>query len=125
MVAFLNLIPRWALFAAIAALLALSGWLGWSMIGVQSDLLESQSNLSAAQTEKADLEMAVEKANTQAANEATGDAAIEPARTLGDVLGECSKRYQSLAEKADRINSDRLMLMQAWPKTPEFRHNTN
>lgn len=64
MIAFLKLIPRWALFVAIAGLIALSGWLGFGLITVQSDLVK-------AQTDKSNLELAIEKANTEAANEAT------------------------------------------------------
>jgi len=33
-----------------------------------------------------------------------------------DVLAQCAAAYQGLAEVADRLNADRLMLREAWPK---------
>lgn len=38
------------------------------------------------------------------------------ADTAGDVLSQCGAAYQELAGIADRLNADRLMLQEAWPK---------
>ena len=34
----------------------------------------------------------------------------------GELLAQCAGAYQGLAEVADRLNADRLMLREAWPK---------
>jgi hypothetical protein len=34
----------------------------------------------------------------------------------GELLAQCAGAYQGLAEVADRLNADRLMLIEAWPK---------
>lgn len=44
------------------------------------------------------------------------DAVRERADTLANVLGHCSREYQSLAERADRHASDVKTLSDAWPK---------
>lgn len=44
------------------------------------------------------------------------DAIAQRATAVASVLGECSKRYAELAEKADRHASDVKTLMAAWPK---------
>ena len=36
--------------------------------------------------------------------------------TAGELLGDCSRLYQELAGKADAIDSDKVMLQQAWPR---------
>ena len=46
----------------------------------------------------------------------TADACRERADTLNQLLDQCSGAYQGMASKADRHNSDRLTLEQAWPK---------
>ena len=38
------------------------------------------------------------------------------ADSAGELLAQCAGAYQGLAEVADRLNADRLMLMEAWPK---------
>ena len=43
-------------------------------------------------------------------------ACIQRADTSGDVLAQCAGAYQELAGVADRLNADRLMLLEAWPK---------
>lgn len=47
---------------------------------------------------------------------ATREAAIERAAAIGDVLGQCSKEYQGLAERSDRHVNDLKTLMDAWPQ---------
>ena len=47
---------------------------------------------------------------------ATTDALRQSTRTLGQVLDQCSNRYRSVAESADRANADKQTLIQAWPK---------
>ena len=38
------------------------------------------------------------------------------ADAAGELLAQCAGAYQGLAEVADRLNADRLMLKEAWPK---------
>ncbi len=38
------------------------------------------------------------------------------ADAAGELLAQCAGAYQGLAEVADRLNADRLMLIEAWPK---------
>lgn len=38
------------------------------------------------------------------------------ANALGELLTECSTEYSKMAGIADRLNSDRVMLMDAWPR---------
>lgn len=38
------------------------------------------------------------------------------ADTLGKLLSSCAAEYQGLAERADRLDSDRRTLMEAWPR---------
>lgn len=44
------------------------------------------------------------------------DACREQADRLADVFGACVGEYRDMAEEADRINSGRQELMDAWPK---------
>jgi chromosome segregation ATPase len=46
----------------------------------------------------------------------TEQAVRQYADTASVVFGECAARYTELAEQADRIDSDRQTLEQAWPK---------
>lgn len=43
-------------------------------------------------------------------------ACLERVATLSAVFESCAATLEGLAGKADRINSDRLMLREAWPK---------
>ena len=43
-------------------------------------------------------------------------ACAQRADAAADVLAQCGAAYQDLAAIADRLNADRLMLMEAWPK---------
>ena len=43
-------------------------------------------------------------------------AVIERADTAAELLGACAAEYQDVAAAADRINSDRQTLIDAWPK---------
>lgn len=38
------------------------------------------------------------------------------ADATGELLAQCAGAYQGMAEVADRLNADRLMLREAWPK---------
>jgi len=44
------------------------------------------------------------------------DACAVRTDAIGQLLAECSKVYSEMAGIADRLNSDRVMLMDAWPK---------
>ena len=44
------------------------------------------------------------------------DAIRQRADTITKLFNECQRDYRDLAEKADRITSDRQTLMDAWPK---------
>lgn len=46
----------------------------------------------------------------------SADAIRQRADTLAQLLNDCQRNYRGLAEKADRIESDRRTLMEAWPK---------
>ena len=43
-------------------------------------------------------------------------ACTQRADAAADVLAQCGAAYQGMAEVADRLNADRLMLIEAWPK---------
>lgn len=43
-------------------------------------------------------------------------ACTQRANAAGELLAQCAGAYQGLAEVADRLNADRLMLIEAWPK---------
>jgi hypothetical protein len=43
-------------------------------------------------------------------------AVIERADTAAELLGACASEYQDVAAAADRINSDRQTLIDAWPR---------
>ena len=47
---------------------------------------------------------------------ATQSACTVAADTAAQLLGECSAAYQGLAETADRIAGDAVMLRDAWPR---------
>lgn len=47
--------------------------------------------------------------------ESPGACAVR-ADASGELLAQCAGAYQGLAEVADRLNADRLMLREAWPK---------
>lgn len=46
----------------------------------------------------------------------SSDAVREIARAYGDVFTECQTRRGSLAEEAERLNSEKRTLIEAWPK---------
>lgn len=48
--------------------------------------------------------------------ELSADACRERADTIAELFGQCSEHYRSLAEAADRIESERQELIDAWPK---------
>jgi len=50
------------------------------------------------------------------ATRANPDACAVRTDAIGQLLAECSKVYSEMAGIADRLNSDRVMLMDAWPK---------
>lgn|GEM_PF-2715818 len=47
---------------------------------------------------------------------ATVDALRKTTIALGDVLTECQDRRRSVAEEAERLNSEKRTLMDAWPR---------
>ena len=47
---------------------------------------------------------------------ATIDALRQSTRTLGAVLDQCQDKYRSVAESADRANTDKQTLIDSWPK---------
>jgi hypothetical protein len=49
---------------------------------------------------------------------ATADALRNTARTYGDILAECATRRGELAVKAEKLNSEKRTLIEAWPKNP-------
>ena len=67
-----------------------------------------------ARTELGRLRLAVNSAVQTASTDPV--ACPERATALGDVLTELGRAGAELAEKADRINSDRQTLIDAWPQ---------
>jgi hypothetical protein len=49
---------------------------------------------------------------------ATADALRNTTRAYGEILTECAARRRELAEQAERINSEKRTLIEAWPKNP-------
>jgi len=47
---------------------------------------------------------------------ATVETLVKRADTAGSLLGDCTERYRSVAEKADRHANDAATLSAAWPK---------
>lgn len=47
---------------------------------------------------------------------ATSDAARNAASTYGDILAECEGRRREVAEEAERLNSEKRLLIEAFPK---------
>ena len=43
-------------------------------------------------------------------------ACVQRADAAGDVLAQCAGAFTELAGQADRLNADRVMLLDAWPK---------
>ena len=73
-----------------------------------------------ARTELGRLRLAVNSAVHTANTDPV--ACPERAAALGDVLTELGRAGAELAEKADRINSDRQTLIDAWPKPDPTKH---
>lgn len=48
----------------------------------------------------------------------TADALRETTRTYGKLLAACDGEQRSMAEEAERANSDKRTLIEAWPTTP-------
>lgn len=48
----------------------------------------------------------------------TNDALRSVASAYGDILGDCQTRRGGLAEEAERLNSEKRTLIEAWPKQP-------
>ena len=46
----------------------------------------------------------------------TAGSGPERTDTAGDLLMECGAAFTELAGKADRLNADRLMLLESWPR---------
>jgi hypothetical protein len=47
----------------------------------------------------------------------SSDALRQLSIAYGDVLGECQARRGTVAEEAERLNSEKRTLIEAWPKT--------
>lgn len=58
-------------------------------------------------------ELATARVHMSSANES---ARAKYAATVETVLGECSREYQSMAEKADGHANDAVMLKESWPR---------
>lgn len=50
---------------------------------------------------------------------ATADALRQTARTYGDVLAECAARRGELGLEAEKLNSEKRTLIEAWPKNAQ------
>ena len=78
-----------------------------------------------AQTARADADSArteLDRLRQSVANTAGGvpgestTACTQRAAATADLLTQCGGVYQELAATADRLNADRVMLLEAWPK---------
>lgn len=47
---------------------------------------------------------------------ATSDALRQTTSVLGDILTECQDRRRGVAEEAERLNSEKQTLIEAWPR---------
>jgi hypothetical protein len=47
---------------------------------------------------------------------ATADALRQTSRTYGQLLAACDSEQRSMAEEAERANSDKRTLIEAWPQ---------
>jgi hypothetical protein len=59
------------------------------------------------------------KAIGNSMSSATADALRNTARTYGDILAECAARRGELAVKAEKLNSEKRTLIEAWPKNAQ------
>jgi hypothetical protein len=50
---------------------------------------------------------------------ATADALRQTTRTYGQLLAACDGEQRSMAEEAERANSDKRTLIEAWPTNPQ------
>ena len=94
MIAFLNLIPRWVLAAAIACLVVLSGVLAL-------DLASARLQTSKAKEEVSQLKQAIADANLKAANESDNLKA-----KVIEAQNESNKREIELRANADSARSE-------------------
>lgn len=89
-----DLVPKWLLAAAVAALLALSGWQAFQLAGTRADVATAQRDAAA-------LQLAIADANTRAAQQA---AALSQAVTKAQ--NEAKSRENTLRAAADSARSE-------------------
>lgn len=58
---------------------------------------------------------------TGAVPNSSADALRATVRAYGDVLGECEGRHREVAEEAERLNSEKKTLIEAWPQNAPAR----
>lgn len=71
---------------------------------------------SAAGASSVGLRDSVAAAVGRSVSSATADALRDTTRTLGGILVECEGRRRGVAETAERLNSEKQTLIDAWPK---------
>lgn len=76
---------------------------------------KNQAAIAAARAESDSLrgDLAATRAKLSSAS---ADAVRNYAATVSDILGECARDYQSMAEKADGHAGDVMLLQEAWPR---------
>lgn len=75
-------------------------------------------NLAAANTAAATGLRDTARAISGSLSGLSGDALRSLAGAYGNILGECQGRRNGLAEEAERLNSEKRTLIEAWPKKP-------
>ena len=81
----------------------------------QTRAVAARRDADAARTELDRLRNSVAAARGGVPGESAA-ACAQRADAAGDVLGQCAAAYSDLAAVADRLNADRLMIQEAWPK---------
>ena len=81
----------------------------------QTRAVAARRDADAARTELDRLRGTLSIARGGVPGESTA-ACAQRADAAADVLGQCAAAYSDLAAVADRLNADRLMLQEAWPK---------
>ena len=81
----------------------------------QARAISARRDADAARAAAGSLRNDIRSASGGVPGEPPGACAVR-ADATGELLAQCAGAYQGMAEVADRLNADRLMLIEAWPK---------
>lgn len=87
----------------------------YAQAAAQTRAVAARRDADAARTELDRLRNSVATTRGGVPGESTA-ARTQRADAAADVLSQCAAAYLDLAAIADRLNADRLMLQEAWPK---------